>query len=353
MIRLAVFDDEFVVVEGVKAILKKMGLNYEVVGTANDGLSALDVIKKVQPKVIMTDIRMPGIDGLEMIKRAKQINPDAVFIVISGFQEFEYARTALDLGVIGYIDKPITKDKIRDILKKAEGQIQEEKHYSEKEKEQLERLHHLTEEITKKIQCNKSEDIDTSVKEALRILDILYSDLDTYKSESYKLICSLLGVFFDGHASYEVNQHFPSYKNLELTHSKQEVNRYMFAIAESMIKKMEALKVGSHNQTILKVLGYIAENYAEDFGLNELADMVKVTPSYLSQLFKEEVGTSFIKYLTKFRINKAKELLLQGEKVANVSHAVGYSNYRYFCEIFKRYEGKTPSEYKGARREAD
>jgi two-component system response regulator YesN len=351
MIRLAVFDDEFVVVEGVKAILKKMHLNYEVVGVAYDGISALDVIKEVQPDVIMTDIRMPGMDGLQMIDSAKAIVPDAIFIVISGFQEFEYARTALNLGVVGYIDKPITKDKINTILKKVESQIQEEKNIAEKDAQQLEALHHLTEVLTKSVQNNQSEGFEENITKALEILRALYPDLETYKSESYKLICSLLGVFFDGHAAYEVDKHFPSYKNLELIHSVEEVNHYILTISDSMIKKIKVLQTGSQNQTIIKALDYISENYSKDFGLNELADMAKVTPSYLSLLFKEEVGTSFIKYLTQFRIKQAKELLLRGEKVAYVSQAVGYSNYRYFCELFKRYEGKTPSEYKGARKE--
>ena len=352
MIRLAVFDDEFVVVEGVKAILRKMQLNYEVVGVAYDGISALKVIKEVQPDVIMTDIRMPGMDGLQMIEKAKIAVPNAIFIVISGFQEFEYARTALNLGVVGYIDKPITKDKINTILKKVEQQILKEKNASEKDAEALEALHHLTEELTKSIQANQAADIEENILKALEVLSVLYPDLETYKSETYKLVCSLLGVFFDEHAAYEVDKHFPSYKNLELIYSVEEINHYILTIVESMIKKIEVLQNGSRNQTIIKVLDYISKNYSKDFGLNELADMVKVTPSYLSMLFKEEVGTSFIKYLTQYRIKQAKELLLQGGKVAKVSQAVGYSNYRYFCELFKRYEGKTPSAYKGARKES-
>ncbi len=351
MTTLAVFDDEFVVVEGIKAILKKMNLNYEVVGTACDGLIALQVIEKVQPKVIMTDICMPGIDGLQLIKEAKKINPRGIFIIMSGFQEFEYARTALDLGVIGYVDKPITKEKIRTILEKATLQIRNESSDSENRKEYFKKLHELVESITVDIQRCVAENITSKMEKILSVLECLYLDLENYKSESYKLICSLLGVFFEGHPDYVVNQHFPSYKNLALTHSKEEVNHYILTLIDRMVKKIESLQAGSHNPIILNILSYIADHYSEDFGLNEMADMVQMTPGYLSLLFREEVGTSFIKYLTHFRIQKAKVLLLQGGKVVEVSHAVGYMNYRYFCEVFKRYEGKTPSEYKGVRRE--
>ncbi|MDO4650102.1 MAG: helix-turn-helix transcriptional regulator, partial [Eubacteriales bacterium] len=80
--------------------------------------------------------------------------------------------------------------------------------------------------------------------------------------------------------------------------------------------------------------------------LNELADRARMSTAYLSVLFKSEVGTSFIKYLTELRIKKAKGLLKQGLKVKDVSEQVGYSNYRYFCDIFKKYTGQTPHEYK-------
>ena len=75
--------------------------------------------------------------------------------------------------------------------------------------------------------------------------------------------------------------------------------------------------------------------------------MVKMTPGYLSILFKDEVGVTYVKYLTNVRMDHARELLREGYKVSQVSEMVGYSNYRYFCDVFKREVGKTPTEYRG------
>lgn len=84
------------------------------------------------------------------------------------------------------------------------------------------------------------------------------------------------------------------------------------------------------------------EKYNEDIGLNELADRVKMNTAYLSVLFKSEVGMSYVKFLTKLRMDKAKGLLKKGYKVYEVSEMVGYNNYRYFTDIFKKYTGETP-----------
>lgn len=349
MIRLAVFDDEYVVVQGVEAMIRKMELDFEVVGKAYDGNTAFDVVKEVRPDVIMTDIRMPGMDGLQLIEKVKTILPDASCIVISGYQEFEYARTALNLGVKGYIDKPITMDKVKKVFEDIEIDFKRKQEIMSND-QHVDRIGQLTDDLTHEIKENSFMGIESKMQEIQKLHRKIYSELESYKLESYKLICILLGVFYEGHAAHEIDKHFPSFKNLEMTVDQDGVDEYIMIILESMIEKMKILNTGTHHQTIIKILEHITHHYNEDFGLNEMADMVDMNPNYLSNLFKEEVGISFVKYLTNIRIDRAKELLLEGEKVVQVSKKVGFNNYRYFCEIFKRYEGKTPSEYKGQRR---
>ena len=72
-----------------------------------------------------------------------------------------------------------------------------------------------------------------------------------------------------------------------------------------------------------------------------------MTPAYFSSVFRQEVGTTYIKYLTQVRMEKAKQLLNEGYKVFEVSQMVGYENYRYFCVLFKKYTGVTAQQYKG------
>lgn len=137
-----------------------------------------------------------------------------------------------------------------------------------------------------------------------------------------------------------------SYRQLDACQHIEEVNAYAAQVEADLERYLEAGKTGSRNGTVLKLLSYIEQNYNRDIGLTELAEMASMSTAYLSILFKSEVGMSYVKYLTKLRMERAKELLRQEYKVYEVSEMVGYHNYRYFSDTFKKYEGQTPKDYK-------
>lgn len=128
MYRLVVIDDEYIVVQGIKALISRLKLDYEVVGAAYDGIQGLEVIRSEKPDVVITDIRIPGLDGLSVIEAAKEECPDTYFIVISGYSEFVYAQRALTLGVKDYIDKPVTADKLKKALTRIEDEWAKTRH---------------------------------------------------------------------------------------------------------------------------------------------------------------------------------------------------------------------------------
>ncbi|MCR5716527.1 MAG: response regulator, partial [Lachnospiraceae bacterium] len=116
MRRLVIVDDEYIVVEGIKAIIQRTGMDIKVVGSAGNGREALETIREMQPDLVITDIRIPYLDGLSLIEECREFLPETDYIVISGYTEFEYARRALLLGVKGYIDKPVTIEKLKDVI---------------------------------------------------------------------------------------------------------------------------------------------------------------------------------------------------------------------------------------------
>lgn len=305
MKKLVVIDDEFIVVEGIKAMIARMALDYEVVGHACDGITALDVITQTRPDVVITDIRIPGMDGLSLIEAARELLPDTVYIVISGYQEFEYARRALHLGVRSYIDKPITIPKLSEIL----GKIESEKVTESQEKERIVSLDSLSERMIRHIREKSVTHVREDFHDIMAYLQNQQISLEAYKGEVYKMVCVAIGIFYEERPDFEREKHFPSFKNLEILNSQAEADSYVTALIERMLEKMELEKSGSTHQTIGRILDYISENYHKDIGLNELADMVHLNPAYLSILFKEEVGTSYIKYLTKVRLDHARQLL--------------------------------------------
>ena len=244
---IVIIDDESVVIEAIGAMVARAELPYEIIGTADNGVDGLRIVRELRPDVVITDIRMPGIDGLSLIERTTQELPLCVFIVISGHREFEYAHKAIALNVSDYIEKPIDYQSIVTALMRAE----------------------------------------------------------------------------------------------ELLDMRRRAQQVRSVDQARQLERSEA-----QNASIDRVLRYIHENYARDLGLEDLSALVGMTPAYLSSLFKENTGTSYVKYLTAVRMNNAKKLLAAGEKAMTVAEKVGYREYNYFCKVFKKQVGVTPTEYR-------
>lgn len=350
MYRLVIIDDEYIVVEGIKAMIARQKLDYEVTGWAYDGITGLQVVREKKPDLVITDIRIPGLDGLSLIEAAKEFCKDTAFVVISGYTEFEYARRALSLGVKGYIDKPISIDKLKKVLDKVE-------------KECFHAVPDAEEEAIKKAEMSVSKAVDRGIlylvegnteeykKAAMQAVELMNEvcQKEAVQGEIFKFLCVINDIALDVLGG-DVKESFVSYKEYKLLETLGGYARYAEKVIEDIAKQMSSDRTGSNHRVILELLEYIHGHYNEDIGLNELACRVGMNAAYLSVLFKDEVGMSYIKYLTELRIKNAKKLLKEGYKVNEVSEMVGYSNYRYFCDIFKKKVDQTPNEYKGVAR---
>lgn len=349
MYRLVIVDDEYIVIEGIKALIARAKLPYEVVGWAYDGIKAIEVISEQQPDLVITDIRIPGMDGLSLIEIVREECPDTSFVVISGYMEFEYARRALSLGVKDYIDKPISLDK----LKKALEHVEKDWNRKDKEEDSVYKKERQARELLKKnmdqgISALTKGDAEGFKNESLKVLEQMqqmYVDVKSFRDEVYKYLCVVCDICSEKQKTASRGT-MVSYLEIEKLLSIADVVAYSGKIISDIGKYIAADQMGSSNRVVLELLEYINAHYNEDIGLNELADRVRMSTAYLSVLFKTEVGTSYVKYLTELRIRQAKKYLKEGYRVNEVSEMVGYNNYRYFCDIFKKHEGKTPNEYK-------
>lgn len=119
MVRMVVIDDEYYIRTGIRDAIDWQSINVEIVGEAEDGEQGMDLILSEKPDLVITDIRMPFMDGLELIKRITENEISCGIIVLSGFDEFEYAQAALRNGVLDYLLKPIDKASLKETVQKA------------------------------------------------------------------------------------------------------------------------------------------------------------------------------------------------------------------------------------------
>lgn len=117
-LRILVVDDEEIIRTGISSKITRLFPGKAVVSLAQDAVDALEKLDSFKPDIIITDIRMPEMDGLQLIERAKKLNDSLKFIVVSGYQDFDYARNALRLGVDDYLLKPIENEQLKEIIQK-------------------------------------------------------------------------------------------------------------------------------------------------------------------------------------------------------------------------------------------
>ncbi len=125
MLKVLIADDEQKVCQLIEKLVDWQALDMQVAATAENGIEALEMIREHHPDIVITDIRMPGYDGLDLIRLGKEADPKIEFIIISGYRHFEYAQTAIRYGVSAYILKPIKKDDLVSTLKKLGSKFQE------------------------------------------------------------------------------------------------------------------------------------------------------------------------------------------------------------------------------------
>lgn len=116
MLNVYIADDEVWIILGLKKLLEKIDIDSWVVGTANNGLTAREEIGMFKPDVVFTDIRMPGLSGLELLQAIPEVSPDSKVVIITGFAEFEYAREAIHHHAFDYLLKPIKEEELTRVM---------------------------------------------------------------------------------------------------------------------------------------------------------------------------------------------------------------------------------------------
>jgi len=340
-------EDEIIVREGIRNNINWEQTQYLLAGEAPDGEVALSMIHEIKPDILITDIRMPFLDGLSLSKIVKKSMPRVKIIILSGHDEFEYAKEAISIGVEEYLLKPVSSNEMLKALDKIAGRIDEEN----KKLLNIENFIEGDMFITKLRYANK-KDIDTMITEYTRPLENKFDEMTAYFIfgeiiMAASRIAEELGADIKKIAPFSLEKN--EIKNL--ISARNVFNESVRNLLEAVIEFRDSNTGGRFRSVIVKAREYINRNYSSgDITLYSTASYVGISPNHLSTVFTRETGENFIEYLTKVRLEKAKQLLHNtAMKSAEIAFETGFNDPHYFSHIFKKNTGFTPKEYRNLR----
>ena len=408
--KILVVDDDNIIRMGLTKMIEKISDDYSVVAGFQNGAATLEYLRENCDVIdlVITDIKMPIMTGIELIEiAAKELVNPPIFIVLSGYDEFSYVRDSMKSGAFNYLLKPIKKDDLKNIIEEVECKINEkrkndkiiEKSIEILKKDFLKNILFSNKELEKKgdnpllDSLKLDEDyqykmivIDKKIEGS--ILTSFIKDItDMYKGLECSYFCYkdlIFIIFYINIKLYdnfneivetildEVNFFIKKDSSIYILESIKNVwklrgqVKLVLKIKNNCIEKSDAKKyflsdekrlnmvlennAGNMNNTnaVIKLAReYIINNFNKNISLKTVADEVFLSQNYLSELFRKEMGEGFYDFLSKYRIKKAKEILLTTNlKVYEIAQMVGYNDSITFGRAFKKMTGTTPNNFR-------
>lgn len=345
MLKIMLVDDEQFAIEGLILLLNWKNFEGELVGSASSGVEALALMEHTRPDVVISDIKMPVMDGIELSRRIREKDKTIQVILLTAHGEFKYAQKALQYGVKDYILKPIDREKIQkleDVLCHTHKQLM------------MQRRSYLT---------AWDDSLGKKLTEALKNKDKGTLD-EFFQSELFRELmsgdnCDLLGLQLLNYLylylqdmnlettalNYSKNSTIESFLDMP---GSQEKMDFIITKYYDLITTINQQKQSYTDAIAAYAFRYIADHYQESsFNLSELSYAMHISLSHLSTVFKQTTGNNLSTYVTDLRMEKAMELLADMQyTIAEVAELTGYNDARYFAKLFKKKTGSTPSEYR-------
>lgn len=346
MTNVVIVDDEAIVLNGLKNLIPWAQLDSKIIGEFTNGKDALDMILTEHPDIVITDVRMPVMDGLMLCKSIHASLPNTVNIILSAYDDFSYAQSAIKYGVTEYILKPIDRQKINQLINKIrEVSVRKKTHAN------LQNILYgsdFTDNIIKELkQGNSGFFEDFFEKEFAAICS---GD----ENIAMELIHKLLNILFDYVEVIGLNLEVSdisrerAWNRLLLESSINEKTKSLKQYYLNILQFISHKKTSHRDAVIEQVKKYIFQQCTDpDLSVYSIANKLNYSSNYLSNIFAQVTGGNISSYITKVRMEKAIELLKNDLIPVNeVSKSLGYSDPNYFAKVFKRHTGVTPTEYK-------
>lgn len=394
MWKVLIADDEPKIRQGLKDTLESFDLPLEVCAEAKNGLDALEKTKEHQPDLLLIDICMPKLSGIKFLEEIKKLQLESSIIIISGFNEFSYAKQAIRLGVSYYLLKPIAEEELRDAVEETIKELEKRKR-SKKLMELMDQQIRQNRNYLRDIFFNEwiegnlsenewKEQMDfLGIQIPARFMLILISVQSGYEAtpsggtvkeevyrmtlekamrdltEEYKPVYIFMNRYQDVVGIVGGYREEPENLRKLLTKEMERLvgGKCCVQISDStcgeitdLYEKMRinAGRIMECRPIVMEARKYIYQYYEQrDLDLTQVAEAIGCNPSYLSRIMKQELGISFKDFLTMLRIGRAIQLMRNPDLSINqIAEKVGYSNQHYFSAAFKNCQGVSPSEFR-------
>jgi len=351
---MVIVDDDEIEREGMTNFIPWEKYGIEIVGSAWNGQEGYEVIHARKPDLVITDIKMPVMNGIELIRRVQEEKEEVLFVVLSGYGEYEYTSQAMELGIRHYVLKPCDEKRIVAVLEQAKKELEEER----KKKALLERAidrqkqepfdrqeqEPFDGQMDRKISQEEFRGICREIGHAADLQTLLLQISVLY---AWLRICRYSEEEISSVGRWLVNDLEEEKSSGAGDGSQQEVSR----CAVAAMRRRGKLKLSREESRIENILIAVYSSIGDrNLGLHWLAsEVIFMNEEYLGRLFARNMSRKFSDFVSETRIEIAKRLLEHnpGLHISDLAECVGYSeDGQYFSRMFKKYTGKKPSDYR-------
>lgn len=351
-VSIMIAEDEPLTREGLCSLVsERLSERISLVIPVSNGLEALEKLEQIPVDILLTDISMPEMDGIKLIEKVDERYPDIVKIIISGYDDFNFAKRSLKFHVLDYLLKPVEpQELISALVKGAEAAqtVQEDRR-----RNGLIDMH-SSGKLSFLYTSNFIKDLIVGVKSknknTVREIAVWLSEyLDRQSgelSERKHIAHWIISTFFACCPELKYGQIDEKCQvQIGKCQTAEEINS---VLEQLFLQCSEHFQEKSSSQKKLDhIKAYIAGHFSEEISLQMLSDRFGLTPTYICDLFTMFSEQTYRDFLQKVRISQAVQLLEKTDlKIYEIAKAAGYNNANYFARAFRKVVGMSPNEFR-------
>lgn len=403
MFRAVIIDDEKIARRTLEKYLNDYAEGFEITASFSNGEGAIEYLKENDADVVFTDIKMPGMSGIEVAKWIYENKSHIKVVMVSGYSDFQYAQEAMKYKAVYYLLKVIDISEFKEVIGRLEKEIRKEKYASN---------YVDTETFFCNLLCGLFKTEENMYEEfarccsvpkesaMCRIITVKFDESEQFLTEKWhydkdmfrNVVSNIIKIAHKQCFTMLINQNEYEYRYI-LLFSKDEEPDFEAVDFEELIGEMisEHVRLTENkdvtlddlyhqrrnnildedernkiinsqsidenyelkNSLIANVVAYINDNYDIGITVNDITVKFHVSRSYLTRQFKEITGKTITEYMIDIRMKKAVELAAENISTENICKMIGYIDVRNFRRLFQRYTGKTIQEYKNSLKKPD